>query len=870
MSEGKWTGRFQTKKDFEQWFSRNDYLLHVPESLLGDEMNSIHFDWEAEFEKGTLDERFRVALADVNSSALASGSAAVRLFYQELHEYDPSWIVERLPCPADDLNASILKENGFAYLSLEGRMPPDAFNVICCSQQMIGDEVNLIGMLLDTGIPVMSRDRTEEDPIIIRGGASSFNPSVIMDVCDLFFMGEGEGVLAELLDMIHKGLTDGLSREEILLSAVKEWDCLWAPRFYEQRFDGNGKLLGMTAVRSDVPEKIRYRYVEDLDDCFITTKPVGSYYYQSNLSGGVEITKGCEGQCGFCVSGFTYMPFRVRSVDCVVRNVKEYLYNSGSRNIVLNSFSGMSYPRLNELTVRLHEEISAPVSTMSLRLDSVRENPEFCAFLSRQGSKRIVLGIEGISQRLRQMTSKNCSEEQILETVRMLCRDGYRKIKFMFISGLPGESDEDREELIRLTEKIMKTGREETSGDEGPPVIQYSWTPLKIYPFTPFQWFEIRRHTEHITEDIRGRLLDMGVILGDEPKDELCDTMMIQLINRGDRRLQDMLIGMAESGIRRHGFFDRRAQDFADRWISEHDVPGYDEWFAARDRDDVFPWDFIDNGVSREHLWKRFVSASGGDPEDFPRCLDRCQGCGACSKKHHEEMALYRREKPEDRQISLGRIDPHLPAGQEEDQQLRYAVLSFTTEDKYRTVSRMYWANELRRTLDHAGICFDRTKVTVYKPFRERNDWVTGLKLAFAVIKDDITDDQLLEELNAHSIHMRFTDVKSLDHKPELSYAGYVIPYPEGTDTEALGRRIKEIMDSDSWNIRMDYITGNGERFKDAEIRDEIRSLELGDGEICMTIRNILPPYTVYRALLGIPWETAGRYKPVCTGIEYD
>ncbi len=112
---------------------------------------------------------------------------------------------------------------------------------------MIGDEVNLIGMLLDSGIPVMSRDRTEKDPIIIRGGASSFNPSVIMDVCDLFFIGEGEGVLAELLRMIQKGIADGLSREEILLAAVKTWDCLWAPRFYEQRFDETGKLLGMAA-----------------------------------------------------------------------------------------------------------------------------------------------------------------------------------------------------------------------------------------------------------------------------------------------------------------------------------------------------------------------------------------------------------------------------------------------------------------------------------------------------------------------------------------------------------------------------------------------------------------------------------------------
>jgi len=870
MTDGKWQKRFQTKKDFEKWFSGNDYLLNAPGTLLGDEMNSFRFDWEEAFEDGTLEDRFRIALADVNASAEASCSVAVKLFYQELHEYDNSWIVERLLCPADEHNDLILKEKGFSYLSLEGRMPPSAFNVICCSQQMIGDEVNLIGMLLDSGIPVMSRDRTERDPIIIRGGASSFNPSVIMDVCDLFFIGEGEGTLAELLRMIQKGLADGLSREEILLAAVKTWDCLWAPRFYEQRFDETGKLLGMAALRPDVPEKIKYRYVEDLDDCFATTKPVGNYCYPSSASCGVEITKGCEGQCGFCVSGFTYMPFRARSVDCVVRNAKEYLYNSGAKFAVLRSFSGMSYPYLNELAVHLDDEIGGYAATTSVRMDSVHEDPEYCSLLHRQGKERIVFGVEGISQRLRQMTSKNCSEEQILETVRMLCRNGYKKIKFMFIFGLPGESDEDREELVRLTEKIMQIRSEEAKEGVDPPVFLYSWTPLKIFPFTPFQWFEARPQTGTLPEDTRARLQDMGVIINSDETKELYELTLTQLINRGDRRLQDMLIGMAEAGIRRHGFFDRRAQEFADRWIGEHDVPGYDEWFAARDRDEVLPWDFIDNGVSRDHLWKRYLSASGSDPEDFPRCLDRCQGCGACSKERHEVMAGYRREKKQDRQISLGSIDPQIPAGQEEDRQLRFTVLSFTTDDRYRVVSRLYWRDELRRTLDHAGIRFERNRVHVFKPYHERYDWATGLKLAYVGIKDDVPDDKLLKDLNAHSIHMRFTDVKKMDHAPELSSVSYVIPCPEGTDMEALGRRIKEIMDSGSWHVRMEYVKSRSVKSVDADIRDEIMSLELRDREISMKIGPVLPPYTVYQALLGIPWETAGRYKPVCTEVEYD
>ena len=199
-----------------------------------------------------------------------------------------------------------------------------------------------------------------------------------------------------------------------------------------------------------------------------------------------------------------------------------------------------------------------------------------------------------------------------------------------------------------------------------------------------------------------------------------------------------------------------------------------------------------------------------------------------------------------------------------------FAVLSFTTADRYRVVSRLYWRDELRRTLDHAGIRFERNRVHVFKPHHERYDWATGLKLAYVGIKDDVPDDKLLEKLNEHSIHMRFTDVKQMDHSPELSSVSYVIPCPEGTDMEALGRRIKEIMDSGSWHVRMEYVKSRSVKSVDADIRDQIMLLELRDGELCMTVRPILTPYTVYQALLDIPWETAGRYKPVCTEVEYD
>ncbi len=866
-----WQQRFQKKKAFDLWYEENSYLLHSPASLLGDEMNSIHFDWEKAYQDGDLDDHFKVALVDVSYSVVSTASVAIRLFYQELHEYDPRWIVERFLCPATQNNDRMLKENGFAFLSLEGRMPLEAFDVICCSQQMIGDELNLIAMLLDSGIPVRSHERSEEDPIIIRGGASSFNPSVIMDVCDLFFMGEGEEILAELISLIQAGRNEGLKKEDILLKAVQKWDCLWAPCFYEQQFDEAGNLKGMAALRDDVPGTIRYNYVRDLDNCFALTKPVGNYCFPSSLTLGTDITRGCEGHCGFCVSGFTYAPFRVRSVDRVVKLAKAHILNTGTERVRLSSFSAMSYPYLNELERRIHEEVCSPDMSLSLRLDSVHENPELCNLIRRQGKRRIVFGVEGISQRLRQRTSKNCSEEQILDTVRMLCQSGYEKVKLMFISGLYGENDDDRQELIELTEKIMKICKEETPEGIDPPLVHYSWTPLKLYPFTPFQWFAARPTVDPLPEDVRNRLLEMGVILTDDQQEgEIYDLILTQLLLRGDSRFEDMLIEMATTGIRRYSHFDSNAKEFVDNWIKEHDLPGYEVWFGAKDKDTVLPWDFIDTGVSRDHLWKRYLSAASDEPKDFPRCLDKCQGCGACDKERHQNMETYRKALKLDRRIKLSNINPDAPEAEAEDRTLKYALLSYTVGEKYRSVIRSYWMDELRRTFDLAGIRFDRGKVKIYKPYLERADWADGLKMAVAAIREEISDEELLGRLNATSLHMTFTAVKWMDHFPVAKTASYRIPCPEGTDEAALAERIRTVMESDSWQIRIEYIRQCVQKLTTADVREQIHSLELKDHALLMTINVALPHYAIYQNLLDLPWEVAGRYHAVCTAIELE
>ena len=869
-----WDSLFAQRDAYDAWLEKNLYLLDSPAILLGDEINTVHFDWAAASADGSLDDRFKVVLVDVNATAYAACSTAVKIFYQEFHENAPNWIVERCFLPASEENQALMTDAGIVPMTAEGHMPVSCFDVICCSQQMIGDEVNLIAMLMSAGIGVTWQQRGERDPIIIRGGASSFNPSIIKDVCDLYYFGEGEGLLLALLRQIEDGLRSGRCKEDILLEAVKTWDCLWAPRFYEERFSDDGKLLGMLPLRDDVPEKIRFRHVPDLDDCFVLTKPVGDSSCKSSIAGGVEITRGCEGQCGFCVSGFTYLPFRARSVDHVMQAIEQHLFHSGVKAITLSSFCGTSYPHLNELMRRICTEIPRGVSVMSQRIDTICSNPEFSALINSLGQDRIVLGVEGISQRLRQAVSKNCSEAQLLQTMRMLCRSGYKMVKLMFIGGLPGESKQDWDELVELTRAIVAIFREEGRAYTAPKLL-YSWTPLRVYPFTPLQWTRPVKHASLIPLEARESLEELGVIISEDDLEKNgANDAIVMLLLRGDSRLQPLLLDMARLGICRHNLFDNKAESFICEWINSHDVPGYGYWLRACDHDTVFPWDFIDNGVSKEHLWKRYVESTQDFPRDFPRCLDSCQGCGACSAAERRQMNAYRTTKRLDTQLPLRDLIPQEKGADAgfaptDDPPTCYAALEFTHDALHRVVINSYWEDELSRALNYAGIRYDRKSVRVFKPFRDRIDWAIGKNVAIVAFWERMDSATLIEAVNAHTVNMVATRVNWFDGKPALLSISYRIPLPPGTDEEEVARRIDAVLASETWIATIAMRSFATDRVVEGEIRDEVYQLALRDHALHMKIVPFLCPYTVFQELLGISWEQAGSCVAERTDYEY-
>ena len=352
-------------------------------------------------------------------------------------------------------------------------------------------------------------------------------------------------------------------------------------------------------------------------------------------------------------------------------------------------------------------------------------------------------------------------------------------------------------------------------------------------------------------------------------KSEPHDFLLTQFLLRGDSRIQEMLIAMAKEGIRHHCIYGSDAEEYVRTWLKENHLPDIEAWLGEKDFETVFPWDFIDNGTTKEYLWKRFQKSRLQEPQDSPRCLTRCSGCGACSPEHKKTMAEYRRLKKKDVMIELDRLPGISAEDREKEGPLFHAVLDFTVDELHSVVKCFYWETELSRALNYAGISYDRNTVKTLKPFHEPYDWAIGMNSITAAFMEKLPDDELIEKINKHTVHTRIFGIRWMEGPVSPLAMSYQIPYPEETDEIKLQKTIDTIMESDTWNYTVEYFRDGRSWQKEMDMRAEILQLFIKEHKICMKINPFASPYLIYQALLGIPWEIARKYRAERTEVTF-
>lgn len=547
--------------------------------------------------------RIKVALVYPNVYHIGMSNLGFQTVYDLLNTIEHV-VCERAFLPDDNETTSQ------RIFSIESGNPLSDFDIIAFSVSFENDYPNILTIIERSGLPLLSVDRENPHPLVIAGGVVFFsNPEPVAPFIDCFLIGEAEVILPQFFETdCLKRLTQ--DKEGCLKTLAQNVPGTYVPQFYKTTYHADGTLEAFKPMH-DVPDKVKRRYLEDLNSaptCSAILTP-DTTFENTYL---IEVGRGCPHGCRFCSAGFVYRPPRFRHHSIIDKCLKRG--ESMTDHIGLVGAAVTDFPDFNQLCSHAFEK-ETRISFSSLRANAL--SPELISILRRSKTKTATIAPDAGSERMRKVINKGITEADIINAAETLVAGGIPNLKLYFMIGLPTETMDDVEAIVSLCKKIKHRFLKSSRAKKRIGEITVSLNSFVPKPFTPFQWVEmddvksLKKKIKKIKEGLK-RIANVRVH-SDVPRWAYIQA----LLSRGDRKVaQILLLANQNSG----------------NWPKTLKAsPVNPDFYVYRERTmgELFPWEFIDNGINKSFLKQEYDRALQG--KTSPPCpMESCHICGVC------------------------------------------------------------------------------------------------------------------------------------------------------------------------------------------------------------------------------------------------